>query len=258
MPFSRILSLQDDKWNNPEDSIGTFIGYLRGGRYRCWEAVGPARLAFSELSPDIKNCLETSSIPPADIVSWSVYMVGHTEENAAPKILICSTDSKTRKKMRKLIRDSCRVEGRLTATPSYIRLPEQVTFKKYDNRFYGHIVAGGPGARIAYLVPAEEISRDIQARLSVGLMWMPQQEEQGQHSTDGFLSPTSKSNNGSSNNPGLSHPDLYSNTRQDTMTVETMMKEGPQTRCPLETGQLFQPLHPDLNHAIKTQDRLLR
>ncbi|KAF5974752.1 peptidase (PNG1) [Fusarium bulbicola] len=106
MPFSRILSLQDDKWNNPEDSMGTFIGYLRGGRYRCWEAVGPARLAFSELSPDIKRCLETSSIPPADIVSWSIYMVGHTEENAAPKILICSTDSKTRKKMRKLIRDS--------------------------------------------------------------------------------------------------------------------------------------------------------
>ncbi|KAF5613564.1 PNG1 with de-n-glycosylation function (n-glycanase) [Fusarium subglutinans] len=106
MPFSRILSFQDDKWNNPEDSIGTFIGFLRGGRYRCWEAVGPARLAFSELSPDIKNCLETSNIPPADIVSWSIYMVGHTEENAAPEILICSTDSKTRKKLRKLIRDS--------------------------------------------------------------------------------------------------------------------------------------------------------
>ncbi|KAF4500518.1 PNG1- with de-N-glycosylation function (N-glycanase) [Fusarium agapanthi] len=117
MPFSRILRLQHDKWNNPEDSIGTFIGYLRGGRYRCWEAVGPARLAFSELSPDIKNCLETSSIPPTDTVSWSIYMVGHTEEHAAPKILICSTDLKTRKNIRKLIRDKallplgCRVDG---------------------------------------------------------------------------------------------------------------------------------------------------
>lgn len=63
MPFPRILRLQDDKWSNPEDSIGTFIGYLRGGRYRCWEAAGPARQAFRELSPDIKDFLETSSIP---------------------------------------------------------------------------------------------------------------------------------------------------------------------------------------------------
>ncbi|KAF4947996.1 hypothetical protein FGADI_9991 [Fusarium gaditjirri] len=106
MPFPRILRLQDDKWNNPEDSIGTFIGYLRGGRYRCWEAAGPARLAFRELSPEIKDFLETSSIPPTDIVSWSIYMVGHNEKNAAPKLLICSTDSKTRKNIRQLIKDS--------------------------------------------------------------------------------------------------------------------------------------------------------
>ncbi|KAG5799028.1 hypothetical protein H9Q69_001969 [Fusarium xylarioides] len=106
MPFPRILRLKDDKWNNPEDSIGTFIGYLRGGRYRCWEAAGPARLAFRELSPDIKDFLETSGIPPSDIVSWSIYMIGHDERNAAPKLLICSTDAKTRKNIRQLIKDS--------------------------------------------------------------------------------------------------------------------------------------------------------
>ncbi|KIL91467.1 hypothetical protein FAVG1_05083 [Fusarium avenaceum] len=463
MPFSKLLRLQDDKWNNPEDSIGAFIGYLRGGRYRCWEAAGPARLAFRELSPDIKDCLETSAVPPTDIVSWSIYMIGHSEKNAAPKILICSADSKTRKDIRKLIKESkimdkypgiglgdvsalpdrhvirqlsreaieailpfgcaidgevladtsepalgkrifvvnphdfslrpatvgpiilqdgrcyqltvahafrhtteldhlpgkqiaeddcdfdgmsdaeiddesqydemirkgsatpgeidsdkasfmasfdafsgekhssstsesppsdyldtgsdpwpsaestednrdfskfdvtqlqyfgklifssltgsnptldyalletsrvvgnseksylitgsllssigeigsedinilartspyCPVEGRLTATPSYIRLPEQHTFQqvypirldmplhdgdcgtavfgKGDHRFYGHIVAGGPGTSIAYLIPAEEISRDVQARLGFGLVWMPQQNEQ--------------------------------------------------------------------------------
>ncbi|KAG9499206.1 hypothetical protein J7337_010025 [Fusarium musae] len=106
MPFPRILRLQDDKWNNPEDSIGTFIGYLRGGRYRCWEAAGPARQAFRELSPDIKDFLETSGIPPSDVVSWSIYMIGHNESNAAPKLLICSTDAKTRKNIRQLIKDS--------------------------------------------------------------------------------------------------------------------------------------------------------
>ncbi|KAF5977730.1 hypothetical protein FCOIX_6327 [Fusarium coicis] len=106
MPLPRILRLQDDKWDNPEDSIGTFIGYLRGGRYSCWEAAGPARQAFKELSPDIKDFLETSSIPPTDIVSWSMYMIGHNERNAAPKLLICSTDTKTRKNIRQLIKDS--------------------------------------------------------------------------------------------------------------------------------------------------------
>ncbi|PNP81310.1 hypothetical protein FNYG_05342 [Fusarium nygamai] len=106
MPLPRILRLQDDKWDNPEDSIGTFIGYLRGGRYSCWEAAGPARQAFRELSPDIKEFLETSSIPPTDIVSWSMYMIGHNERNAAPKLLICSTDAKTRKNIRQLIKDS--------------------------------------------------------------------------------------------------------------------------------------------------------
>ncbi|CVL07333.1 uncharacterized protein FMAN_15397 [Fusarium mangiferae] len=106
MPFSKILGLQADRWNNPEDSIGPFVGYLHDGRYRCWEATGPARQAFRQLSPDVKDCLETSSIPPADIVSWSIYMVGHNEHTAAPKLLICSTDLKTRKYIRKLIKDS--------------------------------------------------------------------------------------------------------------------------------------------------------
>ncbi|RBQ66579.1 hypothetical protein FVER14953_11619 [Fusarium verticillioides] len=93
----------------------------------------------------------------------------------------------------------CRVEGRITATPSYIRLPEQHAFQqvypvrlgtplhdgdcgtavfgKDDNRFYGHIVAGSPGTSITYLVPAGEISKDIQARLGFGLIRMPQQDE---------------------------------------------------------------------------------
>ncbi|KAF4964630.1 hypothetical protein FSARC_7472 [Fusarium sarcochroum] len=106
MPFSKILGLHADKWNNPEDSIGTFIGYLRGGQYRCWEAAGPAQQAFGQLSPDVKECLETSNIPPADIISWSIYMIGHNEETAAPKLFICSTDLKTRKHIRKLIKDS--------------------------------------------------------------------------------------------------------------------------------------------------------
>ncbi|KAM0364075.1 hypothetical protein ACHAO7_011156 [Fusarium culmorum] len=58
------------------------------------------------LSPDIKYCLESSNIPPTDIDSWLFYIIGQTEKNAAPKLLICSTDLTTRKNIRKLIKDS--------------------------------------------------------------------------------------------------------------------------------------------------------
>lgn len=100
----------------------------------------------------------------------------------------------------------CTIEGRLTATPSYIRLPEHHTFQqvypirlgkpsqdgdcgtavfgRYENCFYGHIVAGGLGTSIAYVAPAGHVSRDIQARIGFGLVWMPQQGGQGQHSKD--------------------------------------------------------------------------
>jgi hypothetical protein len=93
-----------------------------------------------------------------------------------------------------------RIKGRLTATPSYIRLPEQHTFQQvypvrlgkplndgdcgtpvfceFGFRFYGHIVAGGPGTGIAYIVPAREISRDMQNRLGFGLRWESHKDEQ--------------------------------------------------------------------------------
>ncbi len=302
MSFANLLGRRADKWDNPTESLGTFIGIPKIGhlRYRCWEAGGKARAAFQQLSPEIKELLEASGIPPPETVSWSIYMIGHTENTASPKILICSTEAKTRKAIRKLIKDSKIVRkypgiglgdvsvlpdrqsirelsreaiqallpaghdvegavlaehsvptlgmrlfavdpdhyslrpitggpivwlggapetnkvdsswdplwigkignhdipvaaalpryglvlGNLTATPSYLRMPGQITFQlvypvrfneavvdgdcgapvmdKSNGHFYGHIVAGGPGSRIGFLIPASEVAEDIETR----------------------------------------------------------------------------------------------
>ena len=105
IPF---LSRATSKWDQPRESIGTFIGYLhgRGRRYSCWEAKGQAREAFDKLRCEIKECLQASNAPASDIVTWSIYMVGRTEDTASPKVLICSTDQKCRKRIRGIIKDS--------------------------------------------------------------------------------------------------------------------------------------------------------
>ncbi len=108
MTYTNLLGLHVDMWDNPIESLGTFISFLKVGhlRYRCWEASGRARAAFQQLSPEIKACLEASNTPPSGIVSWSIYMIGHTESTASPRILICSTEPKTRKAIWKLIKES--------------------------------------------------------------------------------------------------------------------------------------------------------
>jgi len=108
MLFSRLLSkqaiqLQPATWHSPEESLGAFVGPLHGGRYKCWEAAGRARAVFANLSAEIKEYLEASTISTCDIISWSMYMIGRTPETAAPKVLICSINSKIRRSIRKSI-----------------------------------------------------------------------------------------------------------------------------------------------------------
>lgn len=84
--------------------------------------------------------------------------------------------------------ESGQVEGKLTATPTYLCLPGWQKFQevyplrleshqffvgdsgasvyhRYNQRFFGHIVAGGPGTNVAYVVPAVSTLADIQVRL---------------------------------------------------------------------------------------------
>ncbi|KAJ2982923.1 hypothetical protein NQ176_g1057 [Zarea fungicola] len=96
------------------------------------------------------------------------------------------------------------VEGQITATPSYTRLPghdslQQVYPILLDKRLsngdcgaavvgkdnchlYGHIVAGGSGTGIAYIVPASEVFEDLKTRLGPVMEPRPQREGQAANS----------------------------------------------------------------------------
>ncbi|KAF1993617.1 hypothetical protein P154DRAFT_410832, partial [Amniculicola lignicola CBS 123094] len=80
-----------------------------------------------------------------------------------------------------------RVEGWLSQTPSYMRLPNsgiyqevytvclETILQKGDSGswvvglesglLHGHIVAGSPGSGMAYIIPSDQVFDDIQRRL---------------------------------------------------------------------------------------------
>jgi hypothetical protein len=78
---------------------------MLNGRYTCWEAVGPVRETWKRLGPEIKDYVE-NSCKYGPSLSFGIYMIGRTEDRAAPKILICSTDLIARKEVRKAIHGS--------------------------------------------------------------------------------------------------------------------------------------------------------
>ncbi|RDL37396.1 uncharacterized protein BP5553_04829 [Venustampulla echinocandica] len=105
--LARYLGFRRNKsqWENPRSSIGELRGVVRNGRYSCWEAVGPVREAWSRLGPEIKDYVENfCKYGPA--LSLEIYMIGRTEDTAAPKVLICSADLIARKSVRKEIMGS--------------------------------------------------------------------------------------------------------------------------------------------------------
>ncbi|KAM7184954.1 hypothetical protein V8F20_011991, partial [Naviculisporaceae sp. PSN 640] len=105
MALERILPLfHHSNWENPKDSIGTPIGRMRNGRYQCWHVKGRALAILHEIKPQLRECIDAS--PKSGTVTWGMYMVGHREDNAAPKVLICSPEEKIRKEIRKLVKRS--------------------------------------------------------------------------------------------------------------------------------------------------------
>ena len=89
-------------WENPRCSVGERRGSVQDGKFTCWEAVGPVRETWKRLGPQIKDYVEREyTYGPA--LTIEIYMIGRTEEKAAPKILICSTDSRARKEVRRAI-----------------------------------------------------------------------------------------------------------------------------------------------------------
>ncbi|PQE14130.1 PNG1- with de-N-glycosylation function (N-glycanase) protein [Rutstroemia sp. NJR-2017a BVV2] len=81
--------------------------YRKFGRESCWEAIGPAREVFKQISEEIKIYLEKNSEPvPYPGVTWTIYMIGRSMDTARPTLLFCFKISKVRKQIRDQIKQS--------------------------------------------------------------------------------------------------------------------------------------------------------
>src|SRR5271156_5557641 len=99
------LHKEQNQWDNPEASTGIFIRLM--GKNVCHEATGPAREIFDrQLGKEIKAILDGCGNPLQQAVIWSIYMIGRTKENTAPKVIFSCTDEAARKEVRKIIKDS--------------------------------------------------------------------------------------------------------------------------------------------------------
>ena len=99
------LRKEQNQWDNPEASTGIFIRFI--GKDVCHEATGPAREIFDQkLGKEIKAILDGCGNPLQQTVTWSIYMIGRTRENTAPKVIFSCTDEAARKEVRKTIKDS--------------------------------------------------------------------------------------------------------------------------------------------------------
>jgi hypothetical protein len=107
--IARFLGIGRDRrqWENPRSSIGERreVFTNKKGTFTCWEAVGPVRDTWNRLRPEIKEYVEIKC-EPGPALRLEIYMIGRTEDTAAPKILICSQNPVARKGARKAIKGS--------------------------------------------------------------------------------------------------------------------------------------------------------
>lgn len=100
-------------WNYASTSTGRQLGTLSLTRFRkvdCWEAIGPARAAFSTaIRPKILGYLKDHScrLQASDcIVTLSLYMVGKSSQRTKPIIMFVSRDKGVRKEAFNLVKES--------------------------------------------------------------------------------------------------------------------------------------------------------
>ncbi|KAK3682954.1 hypothetical protein B0T22DRAFT_386563, partial [Podospora appendiculata] len=86
-------------------SIGEFY-CMMGLVNRCWQAVGPVRDMFELLSCEISVVLSEWDAPDDEILGWSIFMIGPTEQTARPTLLIYGENASARKTVRTIIEDS--------------------------------------------------------------------------------------------------------------------------------------------------------
>ncbi|KAK4208662.1 hypothetical protein QBC37DRAFT_391840 [Rhypophila decipiens] len=105
MAFARLFPLfHHTNWQNPRESIGDPIGRFQNGRYQCWHPKGRALETYILLAPELHEYIATC--PKSGTVIVEMYMIGHREESAAPRVLVCSPEEKVRKTIRKMVKKS--------------------------------------------------------------------------------------------------------------------------------------------------------
>jgi hypothetical protein len=109
LPSRSIFEKPRVHWPNPEESIG--VGCSSLGRNKCWEVIGPAREMSCNILREIKNILdqhseflhENETIPFS--IMFGIYMIGRSESNASPTLLICCSPKKPRQKALNIVRE---------------------------------------------------------------------------------------------------------------------------------------------------------
>lgn len=82
------------------------------GKNRCWEAIGPAKERYDEVSERIKALLESQheslneGVCVFRFLMIDLYMIGRTEEQAKPTIIFSSENKTLRQRAQKLVRGS--------------------------------------------------------------------------------------------------------------------------------------------------------
>ncbi|KAK4221172.1 hypothetical protein QBC38DRAFT_505122 [Podospora fimiseda] len=109
LSFKQRSDRQETAWPDPERSVGRFV--KRFGKVSCWEATGPARDAFNEIAPDIKEYLDRCVEPISAWVTWSVFMFGKSPKTANPTIVFCCEVATHRKEVKNIIIESGLLDG---------------------------------------------------------------------------------------------------------------------------------------------------
>ncbi|KAK3311831.1 hypothetical protein B0H66DRAFT_533648 [Apodospora peruviana] len=109
MSLARLLPLfplfHRSNWADPRESIGESIGPIRDSRYQCWRVKGRALQARLKLDPEIREFLAACPISGTGVY-WEWRMIGKSQDDAAPRLVVCSRDKTLRKEIRQMIKKS--------------------------------------------------------------------------------------------------------------------------------------------------------
>lgn len=166
---------QDRTWPYPEKSIGRFI--CRKGYDSIWTAQGAARDTFETIAQEIKEFLDSSTEPISSWVTWSIYMIGRTPQNARPIIIFCCENRKHRRDIRAAIKQSGLLDnypgiktGDMPRPPDFaqlVSLANEVDLG-YDTRLYLRSSPVARGARLVTIGSTDDEHVPWSAKSTIG------------------------------------------------------------------------------------------